>query len=206
MHFPASPSELGGDALYEEELLEGDGSASDGHQIARRSLKKEAHSLYHLLTHKPKNPYCESCRRATMKESRQYAGSYKSTATRWGELVTGDHIASTQDNMLGIQGSRDIMVIKDAYSGLKSSYPMPDKSAESTIIAIKHFQREREFARFYSDRSSEIEKDVKELRIPSNKSQPSVPQNNAVAERLVQDVLEGTRTALVRAGLPPCFW
>ena len=33
-----------------------------------------------------------------------------------------------------------------------------------------------------------------------------MPQNNAVAERLVQDVLEGTRTALVRAGLPPCFW
>ena len=36
-------------------------------------------------------------------------------------------------------------------------------------------------------------------------SQPGVPQNNAVAERLVQDVLYGTRTALVRAGLPPCF-
>ncbi|MFM7985090.1 MAG: hypothetical protein ACKPKO_37810, partial [Candidatus Fonsibacter sp.] len=30
-------------------------------------------------------------------------------------------------------------------------------------------------------------------------------QNNVGAERLVQDVLEGTRTALLRVGLPPCF-
>ena len=47
---------------------------------------------------------------------------------------------------------------------------------------------------------------MRDLHIVSDTSQPGVPQNNAVAERLVQDILEGTRTALLIAGLPPCFW
>ena len=62
-----------------------------------------------------------------MKEKRKYAGSYEHTATRWGQLVNGYHIVSTQDNMLGIDGNRDILVMKDAYSGFKAAYPMPDK-------------------------------------------------------------------------------
>ena len=60
--------------------------------------------------------------------------------------------------------------------------------------------------RFYSDRSGEIDRGLRYLHIVPDKSQPGVPQNNAVAEQLVQDVLEGTRTALLRAGLQPCFW
>ena len=105
----------------DEESLEGDGSESDRHQMTRRSMREEANSLYRLLAHKPKNPYCESCRRAKVRESRKYVGSYRSSATRWGELVTGDHPVSTQDNMLGIEGHRDVTVMIDAYAGLKAS-------------------------------------------------------------------------------------
>ena len=43
--------------------------------VAKKSLQEEANSLYHLVTHTPKNPYCEACRRAQMKEKRKYAGS-----------------------------------------------------------------------------------------------------------------------------------
>ncbi|MFM7981467.1 MAG: hypothetical protein ACKPKO_19335, partial [Candidatus Fonsibacter sp.] len=92
------------------------------------------------------------------------------------------------------------------FSGLKVAYPMPDKSADSKLMAIKLFKGNRESSRFYSDRSGEIERALRFLHIPSDTSQPGVPQNNAVAERLVQDVLEGTCTSLLRAGLPPCFW
>ena len=52
-----------------------------------------------LVGSEPKNPFCESCRRAKMQEKRKYVGSYNNTATRWGQLVTGDHIVSTQDNI-----------------------------------------------------------------------------------------------------------
>ena len=107
--------------------------------------------------------------------------------------------------MLGIDGSRDILVLKDAFSGFKAAYPMPDRRADSTADAIRHFKGYRNIERFYSDRSGEIERALRDPHIVSDTSQPGVPQNNAVAERLVQDILEGTRTALLRAGLPPCF-
>ena len=74
-----------------------------------------------------------------MKEKRKHAGSYRNTAALWGQLVNGGRIVSTQDNMLGIDGSRDILVLKDAFSGFKAAYPMPDRKADSTADAIKHF-------------------------------------------------------------------
>ncbi|MFM7989772.1 MAG: hypothetical protein ACKPKO_61710, partial [Candidatus Fonsibacter sp.] len=77
--------------------------------------------MYHLLTHKPKNPYCDSCRRAKMKEKRKYAGSYRNTASRLGELVTGDHIVSTSDNMLGIDGGNDIFGYDGCLLGIRTS-------------------------------------------------------------------------------------
>ena len=83
---------------------------------------------------------------------------------------------------------------------------MVDKSAESTMEAIRRLKGDRTIERFYSDRSGEIERAFRELEITLEQSQPGVPQNNAVAERLVQDEPEGTRTAMVRAGLPFCFW
>ena len=83
---------------------------------------------------------------------------------------------------------------------------MSEKSAESTMMAIKQFKGNRAISPFYSDRSGEIERALRLLHIVSDTSQPGVPQNNVVAERLVPDVLEGTRPALLRSGLPPLFW
>ena len=83
---------------------------------------------------------------------------------------------------------------------------MPVRKADSTADAIRHFMGDRKIDIFYSARSGEIERALRDLHIVSDTSQPGVPQNNAVVERFVQDILEGTRTALLRAGLPPCFW
>ena len=65
---------------------------------------------------------------------------------------------------------------------------------------------DRGVRKLYSDNSGEIGKALKELKIMPHNSQPGVPQTNAVIERLNQDILDGTRTSLVRAGLPACFW
>ena len=79
---------------YDTDQSSSDAEHADGLTlVARRSLRDEANSLYHLLTHKPKNPSCKYCRRAKMKDKRKYAGSYKNTATRWGHVVIGDHTA-----------------------------------------------------------------------------------------------------------------
>ena len=47
----------------------------------------------------------------------------RTITSRWGQLVAGDHITYTKDNMLGIEGSRDMLVVMDAFSGFKAAYP-----------------------------------------------------------------------------------
>ena len=53
-----------------------------------------------------------------MVEKIKYAGSYKNASTTLGQLVTADHVVSTKDNMMGMDGSQDILVIKDAFLAL----------------------------------------------------------------------------------------
>ena len=48
----------------------------------------------------------------------------------------------------------------------------------------------------YSDNSEEIDKALKELDIPHDTSKPHRPQTNAVAERAVRRVKEGTSVTL----------
>ena len=68
---------LGRDGLDEEQSSPDDDIEDRVVHPTEISLREEANSLYHLLTHKPNNPFCESCRRAKMKEQRKYSGSYK---------------------------------------------------------------------------------------------------------------------------------
>ncbi|MFM7987515.1 MAG: hypothetical protein ACKPKO_50200, partial [Candidatus Fonsibacter sp.] len=51
--------------------------------------------------------------------------------------------------MIGIEGGKDVLVMKAAYSGLKAAYPMPDKTADSTMMAVQHFKGNREISRFF---------------------------------------------------------
>ena len=107
----------------EEQPSSGDESFDRMSRAARESLRDEANSLYHLLTHKPKNPYCEACRRAKMKEKRKHVGPHQNNTTHWGQFVTGDHITSTKDNMLGIGGSKDMLVLKMLSLGSRQRTP-----------------------------------------------------------------------------------
>ena len=58
----------------------------------------------------------------------------------------------------------------------------------------------------YSDRSGELLEASKLLCFPRDTSLQGTPANNAIAERNNKDILEQTRTCLVRAGLPCAFW
>ena len=113
---------------------------------ARRDLRAEAHSLHHLLRHKPSNPYCEACRRGRMRRKPKFRGQH----------LTADHITSIKDNLLGATGDRNALVIKDIYSGLKHVYPARTKDADETTTAIRHFIGDRGARRLYSDNSGEI--------------------------------------------------
>ena len=104
---------------------------------SRRSLREEAVSLFHQLRHKPKNPYCDTCRRAQLRLVRKLTGSFKYDATHWGQHVTGDRMVTLDELGNGLDGGVDAFFITDIYSGLRAAYPAPDKSADSTTIAIR---------------------------------------------------------------------
>ena len=53
---------------------------------------------------------------------------------------------------------------------------MPDKKADSIADAIKHVRGERNIERFYSDRSGEIERALRDLHIVSDTSQLVFPR------------------------------
>lgn len=56
------------------------------------------------------------------------------------------------------------------------------------------------------DNSKEIPQAADALRINLENSQLGMPQPNGRAERHFRDILVGTRTALVAAGMPAYFW
>ena len=60
--------------------------------------------------------------------------------------------------------------------------------------------------RFYSDNADELIGAARNLGAPHEASQQGVQQTNGVIEREVQDMLTGTRTLLVVAGLPGQAW
>ena len=71
---------------------------------------------------------------------------------------------------------------------------------------LQYFMGGGRIKTFYSDKSPELRKVCKTLGIIYEHSQPGRPQNNSIAERTDLDILEGTRTALINAGFPECFW
>ena len=86
------------------ELRDGIGNEPDPGLPEERSpeevnrLKKEAVSTRHLLTHLPKNPFCDACRRAKAKRpQRRQKGNRPAELPppdHFGEQCTADHVFS----------------------------------------------------------------------------------------------------------------
>ena len=176
------------------------------HETIKSRLRREAQSLKHKLTHKPKNPFCDACNRAKMRRGKRFTGSYNRKPEAWGWCITCDHIVSKEDNMLGIRGERDCLTIKDLWSGLKHCYPTQDKTAAETIRCLKLFIGDRPVPRVYSDNSGEIGSALKKLNLMPENSQPGRHETNAIIERENQDMQGGIKTLLEEAGLPLEFW
>ena len=55
--------------------------------VRRGTLKAEARTIQYLLTHRYKNPYCESCIRAKMRHYKAHRGAFKRKLKAFGDLV-----------------------------------------------------------------------------------------------------------------------
>ena len=93
----------------EEEDDEDDIDVDDpdgGVRLSKRgTLKHEACTLEHLLTHRYKNPYCNSCVRAKMKHHKTYRGAFRRKLTKFGDLRRPHHLwlhGHSQDDQVGL--------------------------------------------------------------------------------------------------------
>ena len=58
----------------------------------------------------------------------------------------------------------------------------------------------------YSDDGPELTNACVELKLNHDLSLPGRPQNNSLAERTNQFIIDQTSACLVHAGLPTCYW
>ena len=117
---------------------EGEAVAPDGesavkvskHSKGVEALREEAKSRHHLMTHQPKNPYCDVCQRAKMYKPPSYAtGGFNTVeAKEFGDHVTADHIVIYRDKDVVLEDSRLALVIKDVATHFTYAYPSALKS------------------------------------------------------------------------------
>ena len=134
-----------GDAeAHEEEVDEDDPDAGievdvyEGSSIKRKVgvLKKDANSIAHLLTHRYRNPFCESCVKAKMRHFTSRTGAFKREVKTFGDLVTFDFVTASADHEVG---GRYALIIRDIYTGIIMACPTARRNTDSVVRAIKHF-------------------------------------------------------------------
>ena len=201
-----------------EEIPEGESREDDddvidvdeedgGVRLSKRgTLKNEARSKLHLLTHRYKNPYCESCVRAKMKHRKTFRGAFQRKLTKFGDLITFDYVDNRRIAEQDYGDDKTIFVIRDRYTGMLQSYPSARKDTDAVIRAVKQFMGRRKIREAYSDDAPQFDKAMKALKIPMDTSLAGKTKHNSLAERTNQFVLVATTTCLLEAGIPPCFW
>ena len=171
------------------------------------SLKREAKTLDHLMTHRYSNPYCDSCIRAKMRHFKTRKGAFKRKLSKFGDLITFDFVDMGKALEVGWREHKELLVIHDRFTGMVLGLPVPDKSTETVVVrAIKNFIGDRKVVCAYSDSAPSFEAAMRELGIPLDKSLPGRSVTNGIAERNNLFIIDTASTCLLHAGLPACFW
>ena len=206
---PAPPPQL---ALEDGAAGEGAPAAEEvpAEEAAELTLREQAVSLEHLLTHRIKNKYCPTCVRAKLhaKPARAKGQNHNpdEAPKAFGDQVTADHIIVSEEDK-GRAGERAAIAVIDRATRWFGAYPVADKSADEAFRCLSHFAGPRDVVQsFYSDNSPELKRAALELRWPHPTSTPGRPDRNGVAERNVRVATEGARALLMHAGLPENWW
>ena len=107
----------------DEDDIEIDVVEGESRVAKRGTLKREANSLNHKLTHRYKNPYCDSCIRAKMKHFKTRRGAYKRELKKFGDLITFDAVDTSKvhDDVLVLE--KEVLVVRDCFTGIIGAYP-----------------------------------------------------------------------------------
>lgn len=194
-------AEADGDGLIEVDIHEGE------QRMAKPgALRVEAKTLSHLLTHRYRNPFCQSCVRAKMKHFKTKRGAFKRELEKWGDLITFDFADLEWTSYMGIPDDRELLVIRDRFTGMIQAFPLKTRNTDDIVMSIKRFIGNRKVSLAFSDQAPQFVKACKELRITLDTSVPGRKVTNSLAERNIQFLVGAATTCPLEAGLPACYW
>ena len=176
----------------DEDDIEIDVVEGESRVAKRGTLKREANSLNHKLTHRYKNPYCDSCIRAKMKHFKTRRGSYKRELKKFGDLITFDAVDTSKvhDDVLVLE--KEVLVVRDCFTGIIGAYPSDRMAKDDVVRAVKQFIGAKKVRQAYSDHAPQFIEAMNEMKIPIDHSLPGRPQTNSIAERTNQFILTAT--------------
>ena len=154
----------------DEDDIEIDVVEGESRVAKRGTLKREANSLNHKLTHRYKNPYCDSCIRAKMKHFKTRRGAYKRELKKFGDLITFDAVDTSKvhDDVLVLE--KEVLVIRDCFTGIIGAYPSDRMAKDDVVRAVKQFIGAKKVRQAYSDHAPQFIEAMNEMKIPIDHS------------------------------------
>ena len=180
-------------------------------KCVRKDLKAEAKTLRHMLLHRPYNQYCATCRRAKCR--RAYHRSHKNRVDRgprprrFGDQITCDAFLSRKYASRGWRGENVGLVMYDRATKFYGVYPKASKSMAHMRQAYREFWGVRGKPKMmYHDNAPELIATDLDLGWAYETSTQGVSETNAIAERSIQEVVDGASASLEQAGFFPEAW
>lgn len=129
-----------------------------------------------------------------MKHFKTMRGAFKRKLTKFGDLITFDFIDSKIVHDQGFEMEKEILVIRDRFTGFIQAYPSKNKYSDDVVRGIKQFVGRRKIRNANSDKARQFESTMQRMGIPFDHSLPGRPQTNSLAERNNQFILSTTAT------------
>ena len=181
----------------------------------------EAQSREHMMTHLPKNPYCDVCSKAKMQRRQKRKKvphlvpdeGAPPPPRKFGDQVTGDHFikngsGSVEEEDPNFPSDTVAVVLFDRATRWLAVYPKSTKTTYHAIQALQHFAGPQDKIKsFYCDNAPELIAAATALHWRLSTATTGMPQTNGVAENCVRRTKEGGGCGIVQSGLnPQTFW
>ena len=183
--------------------------AADAVKQMRVSQLPDPMSIQHLMTHLPKHPDCPDCQKAKLKQvhCRRVPPERKNKITEFGQELSADTLLSKNEASTSLEGDKFAIIFHDEGTGWLEGAPDGNRNIEAARRAFRNLAGSRQtIDSFYCDNAGELTKAADELEWVNPTATPFLSKSNSRAERRIGHAKEGTRTALLAAGMPPGMW
>ena len=107
-----------------------------------------------------------------MRHFKTRKNAFKRKLSKFGDLITFDFVDMGKALEVGWREHKELLVIRDRFTGMVLGSPVPDKSSETVVRVIRSFIGDRKILCAYSDNAPSFEAAMRELGIPLDFSLP----------------------------------